>query len=147
MLPDFDQVKNYLINNKLISIEGCWLLSNRDNISYQYYAGYGVHRLSMWIFNNFDITNNMISILHKCDNPPCWNPEHLFLGTQSDNRKDSILKGRSVKYFGKTIEEMNQTHCKNGHEFSIINTYYYPKTGKRECIECRRERDRRRVRK
>lgn len=34
-------------------------------------------------------------IMHSCDNPACVNPEHLSLGTQSQNRKDCINKGRA----------------------------------------------------
>jgi len=38
-----------------------------------------------------------MKICHKCDNPPCFNPEHLFMGTDRDNKMDSIMKGRSTK--------------------------------------------------
>lgn len=39
-------------------------------------------------------------ILHKCDNPACVNPEHLFTGTQKDNMKDMKNKGRENKARG-----------------------------------------------
>lgn len=50
------------------------------------------HRTA-WIISNGEIPKGM-KILHKCDNPSCCNPNHLFLGTQYDNVQDMVRKGR-----------------------------------------------------
>lgn len=55
---------------------------------------YYVHRAS-WIAHKGEIPKSKL-ILHTCDNRKCVNPAHLFLGTQKDNMRDMIAKGRKV---------------------------------------------------
>lgn len=52
---------------------------------------YRAHRLAFQ-FANADPGD--LHVLHRCDNPPCCNPAHLFLGTQADNNADMMAKGR-----------------------------------------------------
>lgn len=70
-------------------------------------------------------------VCHACDNPPCVNPNHLFLGTQADNMHDASMKGRCHNPF-----QSGKTHCKRGHEFTTENTVIV--NGSRVCRACRR---------
>jgi hypothetical protein len=52
------------------------------------------HRVS-WELHRGLIPDGLY-VLHQCDTPLCVNPNHLFLGTQSDNIKDAFVKGRKT---------------------------------------------------
>lgn len=94
----------------------------------------GAHRLS-WTMNRGDIPTGLC-VLHRCDNPTCVRPSHLFLGTKSDNSRDALAKGR----LNIPARNRGKTHCKRGHEFTIANTAVNPKNGERRCRECTRMR-------
>ena len=53
----------------------------------------GAHRAAFYYTYGI-LFNKHIYICHKCDNPICVNPKHLFSGTQKDNIQDAVLKGR-----------------------------------------------------
>jgi hypothetical protein len=70
------------------------------------------HRVSWKIHNGsipYHDSAHGMCVLHKCDNPGCVNPNHLFLGTNADNMKDMVLKGRSADKSGEKNENVKLT--------------------------------------
>lgn len=53
----------------------------------------GAHRVS-WVLANREPIPPRMNVCHSCDNPPCVNPAHLWVGTSSDNHWDASRKGR-----------------------------------------------------
>ncbi len=66
---------------------------------------YKAHRVA-WFLVNGDIPAGL-HICHRCDNPSCVRPEHLFAGTARDNMRDKVAKGRHVSQYG---DEHAQAH-------------------------------------
>jgi HNH endonuclease len=72
----------------------CWVWTGPTyKFGYGRFAGYA-HRIA-WELTNGPIPEGLFG-LHKCDNPPCVRPSHLFLGTRKDNSEDMKRKGRSA---------------------------------------------------
>ena len=65
-----------------LRIGEAWKMYKAHRFSYEYHWNNG-HRLS-----------TQLLVCHKCDNPKCVNPDHLFVGTAGDNQKDKLNKGR-----------------------------------------------------
>jgi HNH endonuclease len=88
------------------TLDECWpwtASKNRQGYGYFGINGkiYKAHRTAYrFSFGPFDQQKD---ICHHCDNPCCCNPNHLFLGTVSDNMRDCLTKGRGNKPFGERI--------------------------------------------
>jgi hypothetical protein len=75
-------------------------------------------------------------IHHRCEYPPCVNPEHLIAAT---HREHNVL----LTPHSEPAKNAAKTHCHRGHEFTPENTYRWAKTPtQRYCKTCRRERSR-----
>ncbi len=94
------QYKNKLIASSTLNEQtGCLEFTgakNKNGYGHIWYKGLMLlaHRISYAVFIGKDVKN--LCVLHICDNPSCINPEHLFLGTHSDNRQDCTNKYRQA---------------------------------------------------
>lgn len=121
--------------SKVKKTESCWIwCGGKIKDGYGHFhlnrKQHKAHRIS-WQIINGEIPPG-IWACHHCDNPSCVRPDHLFLGTTSDNQIDSAKKGRHA--------EVKKTHCPYGHPYSADNTVV-GRLG-RCCKQCHRARAR-----
>lgn len=117
--------------------------------------GYGVlsllgkkalaHRVSMWVCGGE--FNLKLFVCHHCDNPPCCNPHHLFLGTNKDNTDDRDRKGRvksgeacgSSKLTKDQVEAIRQEYTGGGMtQLSLAKKYGVGATTIHGVVNCLR---------
>ncbi len=93
---------------KIEKKDGCWRwLASTSGDGYGLHANTKAHRFS-WRVHFGDIPDGL-HVCHRCDNPWCTNPDHLFLGTHRDNMRDMANKERNCKLSRedvRTIREM-----------------------------------------
>lgn len=110
-----------LIESKVtVDENGCWIWPNAKRYGSTTIDGkwYRTHRLAYLAYHG---RIGKQHVLHSCDNPPCCNPEHLFLGTHLDNMADLVTKDRSGsrelknkngKFTDDQVREMRTKHSR-----------------------------------
>jgi len=119
--------ERYTINKET----GCWewrgYILGGYGISWHNGKTHKAHRASYEKYKG-DIPDGLL-VCHSCDNPRCINPDHLWLGTQSDNMKDAVSKGR-VKIPSRKGRENTPEHKRKVGEAN---------TGKKKTEELKRK--------
>lgn len=97
-------------------INECWLWTGSTvgrgygRMSFGRHRTLRSHRVAYLL--HYGLWPGELLVCHKCDNPPCCNPHHLFLGTSDDNIKDAVKKGRMIS--GDQWQAKHPNHVKRG---------------------------------
>jgi len=85
---------------KVVKCEnGCWEWSEyKDKDGYGIYKQHRAHRVAYELWKGKIPSGQLVR--HTCDNPPCVNPEHLLVGTQTDNMNDMVKRNRHTAVKG-----------------------------------------------
>jgi hypothetical protein len=134
--------------------ESCWLWTGNIGSKKSPYGIFEIkgkkkraHRWVLETYLGYQLPPNIFAC-HRCDNPRCCNPAHLFPGTPADNVRDCIQKGRfpnpprklaTINLKRKEIA-VARTHCSLGHELAEENVFR-PKNrpSTRLCRKCQAE--------
>jgi len=136
------RLRVFLLERRSVAANGCWLFRGiRGNIySYRPHMRIenrpvAVAKLALWVFkkdNKVIQRGRQHNACHTCDNPACFNPEHLFYGNPLVNARDKTKKGRHPN--------SQKTHCPKGHSYVGSNLGFLDKAKKhRRCLTCHRE--------
>lgn len=97
MAPDFRVLQRFMSKILVNPVTDCWeWTAYRQKQGYGCFSYHGIQRLAhraSWELHFGRIPSGK-DILHKCDNPPCVNPSHLFIGDDFINQQDRVAKGR-----------------------------------------------------
>jgi hypothetical protein len=130
-----EKTKNRLLKN--INIDNkteCWNWVKYKQEGYGY-IGFNksihlTHRVSYFIFiGPFD---EKLKVCHRCDNPSCINPQHLFIGTQKDNVQDCIIKKRFNRQINIKKGEQNPA-CRIS-DAMVSEVFNKLKSGIKQCL-------------
>jgi len=123
----------------IVDANGCWVWQGKctdwwgyGNTCHRSIKTRRAHRIVYQLVNKVTL-GRWDFVCHRCDNPPCVNPAHLFVGTPQDNAKDCSAKQR--------LPQQQGDACVRGHPWTPENVRIDPR-GRGTCKTCERRKNR-----